>query len=152
MLLQSRFEIPPDAPLPLTAMLKHGVELVEDLSQKLQSLDDLMLSGQPHEIAEAAAIIENALKDASPTFSNIATVMQGLGANNLRAAADHFRRSELDDAARLAESLRQSLSRFAKRSVSANRRAHHLNRGLNAALRTLHALGVQDSGRLIAEA
>jgi hypothetical protein len=48
--------------------------------------------------------------------------------------------------------LRFSLSRFAKRSVAANRRAQHLNRGLNAALRTLQALGVQDSGRLIAEA
>jgi hypothetical protein len=133
-------------------MLKHGVALVEDLSHKLQSLDDLMLTGQPYQIAEAAAVVEAALSAAAPTFSDIATTMHTLGAGNLHAAAAQFRRSEMDDAARLAESLRFSLSRFAKRSVAANRRAQHLNRGLNAALRTLQALGVQDSGRLIAEA
>jgi hypothetical protein len=133
-------------------MLKHGIELVEDLSRKLQSLDDLMLTGQPYQIAEAAAVVEGALSDAAPTFSDIASTMQSLGARNLQAAAAQFRRSELDDAARLTESLRSSLSRFAKRSVAANRRAANLNRGLNAALHTLHALGVRESGRLIAEA
>jgi hypothetical protein len=138
------------APAPVTTMLKHGIELVEDLSRKLQSLDDLMLTGQPYQIAEAAA--EGALSDAAPTFSDIASTMQSLGARNLQAAAAQFRRSELDDAARLTESLRSSLSRFAKRSVAANRRAANLNRGLNAALHTLHALGVRESGRLIAEA
>ena len=39
-----------------------------------------------------------------------------------------------------------------KRSANASRRAQHLNRGLNAALTTLQAIGVQESGRLIAEA
>jgi hypothetical protein len=136
----------------LTFMLRHGIELVEDLSRRLQSLDELMLTGQPYQIAEAAACVETALNGAVPTFSDIAATMQSLGAHNLQAAAQEFRRSELDDAARLTESLRFSLSRFAKRSVSANRRAQHLNRGLNAALNTLQALGVRDSGRLIAEA
>jgi len=145
--------MPPDREdAKLTFMLRHGIDLVEDLSRRLQSLDDLMLTGQPYQIAEAAALVETALNGAAPTFSDIAATMQNLGARNLQTAAEEFRRSELDDAARLTESLRFSLSRFAKRSVSANRRAQHLNRGLNAALNTLQALGVRDSGRLIAEA
>ena len=78
--------------------------------------------------------------------------MERLGTSSLQAAADHLRQSEKNDAACLVESLRLALKRFAKRSVEANRRAHHLNRGLNAALRTLQALGVQETGRLIAEA
>jgi 3-deoxy-D-arabino-heptulosonate 7-phosphate (DAHP) synthase class II len=70
----------------------------------------------------------------------------------LIAAAAQLRHIAQEDAAGLAEALRFALARFAKRSVSANRRAQQLNRGLNAALKTLQAIGVQESGRLIAEA
>jgi hypothetical protein len=141
-----------DDPIGLTTMLKFGVELVEDLGRKLQILDELMLTGRPDEIADAALVVEAALKSATPTLDDIATTMQTLGVGTLQAAAEQFRRSDLNDAAWLTESLRRALSRFAKRSVSAGRRAQTLNRGLNAALRSLQALGVQDSGRLIAEA
>ena len=137
---------------PVAEILQQGLDLVEDLSRKLQHLDNLMLTGRPNEISDAAAIVEMALKSASPAFAEIAETMGRLGACNLAAAAAQLRHIEEEDAAGLAEALRFALTRFAKRSVSANRRAQQLNRGLNAALKTLQALGVQESGRLIAEA
>ncbi len=141
----------PELP-PVSAILAQGLDLVEDLSRKLQHLDTLMLTGKPNEISEAAATVEMALKTASPAFAEIAETMGRLGACNLAAAAAQLRKIEEEDAAGLAEALRFALARFAKRSVSANRRAQQLNRGLNAALRSLQALGMQESGRLIAEA
>ncbi|MDE8345202.1 MAG: hypothetical protein POH28_03340 [Acidocella sp.] len=148
--------IEPSAPFapsaPLAAILQRGLDLVEDLSVKLQTLDGLLLTGRPPEISEAAAIVETTLHAATPAFAEIAQTMGHLGASNLAAAAAQLREIEEQHAAQLAESLRFALARFAKRSVSANRRARQLNRGLNAALNTLQALGVQESGRLIAEA
>lgn len=150
---------PPSDPLPHDAdrlavnrMLHEGIELVGDLNRKLQNLDGLMLTGRPHEISEAALAVETSLNAASPLFSDIAATMARLGTNSLQATADRLRLSQQDDAAGLAEELRLALKRFAKRSVEANRRAKHLNRGLNAAMRSLQALGVQETGRLIAEA
>ncbi len=138
--------------VPVAQILQQGLDLVEDLSTKLQTLDALMLAGKPNEISDAAAMIELALNNASPAFAEIASAMGQLGACNLAAAAAQLRQIEQEDAAGLAEALRFALARFAKRSVSANRRAQQLNRGLNAALKSLQALGVQDHGRLIAEA
>jgi hypothetical protein len=148
---------PPALDIPRAAdevahVLRHGLELVEDLSRKLHYLDTLMLTGKPNDISDAAATIEAALKAAAPSFAEIAEAMGRLGACNLTAAAAQLRKIEEEDAAGLAEALRIALTRFAKKSVSANRRAQQLNRGLNAALKSLQALGVQESGRLIAEA
>jgi hypothetical protein len=137
---------------PVTNVLRHGLELVEELSRKLHNLDALMLTGKPNDVSDAAAGIETALKAAAPSFAAIADTMGRLGACNLTAAAAQLRKIEEEDAAGLAEALRVALSRFAKKSVGANRRAQQLNRGLNAALKSLQALGVQESGRLIAEA
>ncbi len=144
-------DIKPEAP-PISDILAHGLELVENLGRKLHQLDDLMLTGSPNEISDAAAAVEWALKDASPTFAEIAETMGRLGASNLTAAAEQLRKIQEEDAAGLAEALRGSLARFAKRSFSANRRAQQFNRGLTAALQSLQALGMQESGRLIAEA
>jgi hypothetical protein len=141
-----------DAPPRVASVLRLGLELVEDLSRKLQLLDALLLTGRPYEISEAAAVVEAALQNSSPAFADIAATMGLLGASNLAAAAAQLRRIQEEDAAGLAEALRFSLAQFARRSVSANRRAQQLNRGLNAALKTLQALGVQEAGRLIAEA
>jgi hypothetical protein len=137
---------------PVSDVLRQGLALVEDLSRRLQWLDTLMLSGKPNEISDAAAGIEAALKQAAPAFADITETMGRLGASNLAAAAAQLRKIEEEDAAGLAEALRSALTQFAKKSVSANRRAQQLNRGLNAALKSLQALGVQESGRLIAEA
>jgi hypothetical protein len=137
---------------PVAEILRQGLALVEDLSQRLQCLDDLLLAGRPNEISDAASSIEDALQAASPAFAEVAETMGRLGASNLAAAAAQLRRIEEEDAAGLAEALRGALTRFSKRSAVANRRAQQLNRGLNAALRSLQALGVQENGRLIAEA
>jgi hypothetical protein len=136
----------------VTALLKDGIALVEDLSFKLQCLDDLLLTGRPEDISTAAAAVEMALQSASPVFADISATMGRIGARTLNDAAQQFRADEQSDAAGLADSLRAALARFARRSVNANRRAQQLNRGINAALRSLQALGVQDHGRLIAEA
>jgi hypothetical protein len=137
---------------PVSALLRQGLERMQDLSLRLQALDTLLLSGKPQEISEAAALVEAAVEDAQPAFAEIGAAMGRLGACNLAAAAAQLREIEQEDAAGLAEALRTALARFAKTSVNANRRAQQLNRGINAALKSLHALGVQDSGRLIAEA
>ncbi|MDE2240789.1 MAG: hypothetical protein KGJ73_12790, partial [Rhodospirillales bacterium] len=109
-------------------------------------------AGKPNEISEAAASVEAALNDAAPSFAAIAEAMGRLGASDLASAAAQLRHIEQTDAAGLADALRGALTRFAKRSVNASRRAQQLNRGLSAALRSLQALGVQEAGRLIAEA
>jgi hypothetical protein len=139
-------------PRVVTLLLQQGLDVVEDLSRKLHDLDNLLLVGRAHEISDAAQQVELALNDAAPAFRDIASAMTILGAPNLQAAAERFREVQQDDAAGLAEALRRSLARFAQRSMGANRRAQSLNRGLNAALRALQAFGVQESGRLIAEA
>jgi hypothetical protein len=144
--------VPRDPSLPVARLLQQGLALVEDLSIKLQNLDRLMLTGKPTDISEAAAAIETAIALAAPAFADIGVVMGALGASTLQAAAAQLRQIQEEDAAGLADALRASLTRFAKRSVSSNRRAQQLTRGLNAALKTLQALGVEDSGRLIAEA
>lgn len=148
--------VPPPPPTgeaqPVGDLLRQGLHLVEELTLKLQQLDLLMLSGKPNEISEAAANVEAALNDATPSFAEIAEAMGRLGASNLAAAAAQLRYIEQEDAAGLAEALRGALARFAKRSINASRRAQQLNRGLSAALRSLQALGVQEAGRLIAEA
>ena len=143
---------PASDPQPVGDLLRHGLDLVEEQTLKLQRLDGLMLTGKPQDISEAAASVEAALNDAAPSFAEIAEAMGRLGASNLAAAAAQLRHIEQEDAAGLAEALRGALTRFAKRSVNASRRAQQLNRGLNAALRSLQALGVQEAGRLIAEA
>nr|WP_295739632.1 hypothetical protein [uncultured Acidocella sp.] len=136
----------------ISVILQDGLALVEDLSAKLQRLDQLMLSGKPNEISQEAALLEQALNHAAPAFADIATMMGHLGAANLAAAAIQLREAEQSEAARLAEALRGALGRFAKRSAAANRRAQQLNKGLSAALRSLQALGMAEAGRLIAEA
>lgn len=138
--------------LAVLGVLRQGIDLVGDLNAKLQQLDDLLLSGRPAEIAEAAQVVETSLTDATPAFSDIVETMKRLGASNLQSAAAYLRNAEQDDAAGLADLLRQALKRFADRSVKASRRAQTLNSGLNNALRTLQALGVEENGRLIAEA
>ncbi|WP_297444188.1 hypothetical protein [Acidocella sp.] len=138
--------------LSVTEVLRCGVELINGISAQLQQLDCLMLAGKPIEISEAAASLELALKDAAPAISRITDVMRDLGADNLFAAAAQLRRIEQQDAAGLAEALRLSLTRVATRTVSANRRAQQMNRGLNSALRALASVGLNEGGRLIAEA
>jgi len=144
--------VPPEDVSNVTLLLRDGIALVEGLSAKLQHLDELLLTGRPEDISTAAAAVETALQQASPVFAGITHTMGNLGARTLFDAARQFRADEQDDAAKLAETLRAALARFARRSVNANRRAQQLNRGLNAALKSLQALGVQDHGRLIAEA
>jgi hypothetical protein len=132
--------------------LKSGLTLVDQLGDKLTSLNDLMLTGKPHEIATSAAAIQTALADAAPAFAEITQTMKFIGAGTFTAAADQLRAADQDSAASLAEALRQALARIAKRTADANRRAAQLNRGINNALKTLHAVGHQENGRLIAEA
>jgi len=132
--------------------LSRGLDVITDLSGKLTTLDRLLLTGKPHEIVSAAVDIEQSLGDAKPLFDMIADTMTQLGAHNLTVAAEQLRQVDDFGAASLAESLRAALSSFAKKSVNARTRASQLNRGLNVSLRALHALGVQESGRLIAEA
>jgi hypothetical protein len=136
----------------VAAVLHQGLERVADLNAKLQGLDDLMLSGRPQEIAAAANEVEAALAASAPAFSEIIETMKRLGTADLRSAADYLRDAEQDVAADLAESLRQALKRSAIRSVKAGRRATSLHSGLSSALRSMKALGVEESGRLIAEA
>jgi len=142
----------PPAPRPAIDVLRQGLRLVEELHSRLCTLDEIMLTGRPEEITEAAIAVQTSLRDAAPAFSEIESAMHGLVAQNLREAAQEWRRAEQGDTAGLAESLRLALSRFGKRAAGANRRARQINNGLNAALRSLHFLGVQESGRLIAEA
>lgn len=140
-----------DAPH-LSPLLQEVLELVEDLTLRLQRLDALMLTGKPNEISEASASVEAALNKAAPAFAEISDMLGQLGASNLLAASAQLRHIEQMDTAALADALRGALNRFAKRSISAGRRAQQLNRGLSAALRSLQALGAQEAGRLIAEA
>lgn len=135
-----------------SVLLSQGLNLVESLSLKLQQLDGLMLTGKPNEISQAAANVEVALQESAPAFAEIANLMGELGASNLASAAAQLRHIEQVDAAKMAEALRGALTRFGKRSVSAGRRAQQLNKGLGATLRGLQALGIKESGRLIAEA
>ncbi|WP_298285813.1 hypothetical protein [Acidocella sp.] len=133
-------------------VLRQGVELIDGISAQLQQLDCLMLAGKPIEISAAAADIELALKNAAPAISRITEVMRDLGADNLFAAAAQLRRIEQQDAASLAEALRFSLARVATRTACASRRAQQMNRGLNTALKALTSFGLNEGGRLIAEA
>ncbi len=136
----------------VTAILHRGLDCIGELNIRLQHLDQTMLGGQPQDIADAASAVDGLLLVSAPVFKQISDVMQQLGAQNLQSAALYLRAAAQEDAAGIADELRLALKRFANRSVAANRRAQHINRGLNTALRSLQAIGVQESGRLIAEA
>jgi len=136
----------------IASILQSGIEIVDDLHKKLAALDELLLTGRPAQITEAAMAIELSLKHTKPAFSDIVYAMRELGAPNLEAAVREWRRIDDQEIAGLAEALRRALGRFATRSVSASRRARQLNHGLNAAMRSLHSFGLEESGRLIAEA
>lgn len=141
---------PADPDIP--EILHRGLDCIADLNAKLQRLDQMMLGGRAQQIAEAAAEVDALLAASAPVFQQIGQVMEQLGAQNLQAAALYLRAASQENAAGMADALRLALKRFANRSVAANRRAQHINRGLNTALRSLQAIGVQESGRLIAEA
>jgi hypothetical protein len=134
------------------AILHRGLDCIAELNTRLQHLDQTMLGGQPQDIADAAGAVDGLLLLSAPVFKQISDVMQQLGAQNLQSAALYLRAAAQEDAAGVVDELRLALKRFANRSVAANRRAQHINRGLNTALRSLQAIGVQESGRLIAEA
>jgi hypothetical protein len=111
-----------------------------------------MLTGRPHAIADAAMAVELCLSEAEPVFLRIGHALNDLGAPRLQDAAQRLRHAEQATAAAAAEGLRAALRRFAKRNAACQRRAQGLSRGLTASLRTLHAIGIVEHGRLIAEA
>ncbi|OYV38441.1 MAG: hypothetical protein B7Z80_10045 [Rhodospirillales bacterium 20-64-7] len=143
---------PPIADQEIPAILHRGLDCIVALDKRLKHLDQTMLGGKPQEIAEAAAAVDGLLVASTPIFRQIGSVMEQMGTQNLQAAALYLRAAAQEDAAGMADALRLALKRFAKQSVASNRRAQHINRGLNTALRSLQAIGVQESGRLIAEA
>jgi hypothetical protein len=134
------------------AILHRGLERIDALERSLQSLDDLMLAGRPDAIADAAMAVELCLSEAEPVFLHIGHALHSLGTPRLQDAARRLRKADHASAATAAEGLRAALKRFAKRNATCERRARGLSRGLNASLRTLHALGIVEHGRLIAEA
>ncbi len=136
----------------IASILRSGIEIVDDLHNKLAALDQLLLTGRPAEITDAAIAIEHSLQNTNPAFSEIVSAMRDLGAPNLEAAAREWRRTDDPETAELADALRKALSRFANRTVGAGRRARQLNNGINAAMRSLQSFGLEESGRLIAEA
>jgi hypothetical protein len=136
----------------LGAVLDQALTRMAELQQSLQRLDDLMLTGRPHAIADAAMAVELSLSNAEAVFQQIRDALTGLGAARLQDAAKQLRQSDQTTAATAAETLRAALRRFAQQNAACYRRAQGLSRGLNASLRALHALGIVENGRLIAEA
>ncbi|HTQ69876.1 MAG TPA: hypothetical protein VMH92_00060 [Acidocella sp.] len=136
----------------IAASLANALAVVQDLNSCLSRLDKLMLTGQPHDIQNAAGEIEQRMQEAQPVFAAISAAMTQMSARSFDDAAAWLRASEALPAARLAEELRASLAQFSRKSGSAKRRASQLHRGLNVSLRALQSLGMHESGRLIAEA
>ena len=132
--------------------LECGLNMIVDLERSLDRLDALLLTGRPHAIADAAKALELSLSTAEPTFYRLGLALHALGTPRLRDAAQHLRQSDQARAATAADFLWTSLKRFVYRNDTCRRRAQGLSRGLDASLRTLHALGMAGSGRLIAEA
>ncbi len=137
---------------PLGDLLNQGLDQVTALALCLETLDELMITGRPPAIADAAMTVEHALSAAEPVFLRLGQALDRLGMPCLQDAANRLRRSDQGAAATSAESLGTSLRRFARRSAAYHRRAQSLSRGLTGSLRTLHALGLAGSGRLLAEA
>ena len=132
--------------------LQWGLCVVADLERSLEKLDVLLLTGRPDAIADAAKAMELSFSAAEPAFQRVALALETLGVTRLGDAAQQLRRSEETSAAATADALRKVLKRFARRNDACHRRAQGLSRGLSASLRTLQALGMAGSGRLIAEA
>jgi hypothetical protein len=137
--------------LDLSEALREGLGLLAALEESLHTLDALLLTGRPHAIADAATALELSLSAAEPAFQRITQALTAIGVERLRDAALQLRRSD-QAAALAADALRAGLKRLAKRNDACFRRAQGLGKGLNASLRTLHALGLRGSGRLIAAA
>lgn len=136
----------------IATALGDALGVVRDLNERLNRLDRLMLSGQPHEIQSEAGEIEQRMQEAQPVSSAITAAMTQMQARSFDDAAARLRENEALPAARLAEELRAALAQFSRKSGSASRRASQLHRGLNLSLRALQSLGMHESGRLIAEA
>ncbi len=135
----------------LGRLLLEGVDRIGALGACLQMLDELLVTGRPPAIADAARVVELSLSTAQPLFHEICTALDNLGTPRLQAASTRLCHADQATAA-AAECLSADLKRFAKRNAAYHRRAEGLSRGLTASLRTLHALGMAGSGRLLAEA
>ena len=133
-------------------ILARGIQVVHELDERMSSLDGLILTGRPADIAVAANGIDEAIADAKPIFMMIETSMRELEANTLTIAAEKLRLGLDDDAADLANSLRSALTKFSKKSNHTKRRISLLHQGLNNSLRALQNFGAEESGRLLAEA
>ena len=154
MIMQTEAEPRHEGP-PLSVVndaLQVGLGVVSDLERSLERLDGLLLTGQPHAIADAAKAMELAFSTAEPTFQRIVLALETLGVARLGDAAQHLRQADEATAAATADALRGALKRFVRRNDASHRRAQGLGRGLSASLRALHAFGMAGNGRLIAEA
>lgn len=138
--------------LQLGRLLLQGLNHITALSACLETLDDLMVTGRPPAIADAATAVELSLSAAEPVFSVVCKTLDSLGSVRLQDAADRLRQVDQMEAAAAAESLHAALRRFVRRNVAYHRRAQGLGRGLAASLRAMHALGMAGNGRLLAEA
>jgi hypothetical protein len=128
------------------------IALLDGLSQALDRLDEELLAGRPHAIAEAAMILEARLADAQPSFEAFRQALAVAGNDRLGIAAGRLHRSPQPELGMQLDRITTQLLSLVRRSGAGLRRAEILGAGLSASLQALRALDVLSPDQLLAEA
>jgi len=125
--------------------------LLDGLSHAMDRLDEELLAGRPHAIAEATLTLEAGLADSHVGFENFRKALAAAGDGRLGAAARRLHQSSQPELGLQLDRIGMRLS-LARRSGAGLRRAEALGAGLSSSLQALRALDVVGRDQLLAEA
>jgi hypothetical protein len=126
--------------------------LLDGLSRAMDRLDEELLAGRPHAIAEATLTLEAGLADSQAGFESFRKALGAAGDGGLGAAARRLHQSSQPELGLQLDRIGMQLLSLARRSGAGLRRAEALGAGLSSSLQALRALDVLGRDQLLAEA
>jgi len=142
----------PSPPLGLERTFDETLTLLDALSRATDRLDEELLTGRPHAIAEAAVMLEANLANSHAGFERFRTALAAAGDGRLGATARRLHQSPHPELGIQLDRIGTRLIRLVRRSSAGLKRAEALGAGLSSSLRVLRALDVVSQDQLLAEA
>lgn len=142
----------PGLPPGLGRTFEETLALLDGLSLAVNRLDEELLTGQPHTIAEAAAELETSLAESHPGFEKFRLALVATGDGRLGTAAQRLHQGPQPALGIQLDQIRMGMLRLARRSGAGLKRAESLGNGLASSLQALRALDVVGRDQLLAEA
>lgn len=139
-------------PIAIGRHFDETIAFLNGLSQALDRLDQELLSGRPHAIAEATMMLESGLADSDAIFAHFRKALAAVGDGRLSVAARHLHQGPRPELGSQLDRIEAQLLSIIRRSDAGLRRAEALTAGLSSSLHALRALDALSSDQLLAEA